>query len=182
MSSLHIEFHSRQHDSHHSGAARVHACLLRVWQYETVQKLEETGGLKTLGETLAQFAYLETVVLETGSSPFDIDKVPSMLESLRNTCGAHVQHRTCDSAHKLALQAKESPSRSTGGGLLSPFWCGHVGAWKNWCVLVSLVSRRLSHRGCSSRLSEEYWDTLKDEDKEAWDPSQPPTATPAARG
>ena len=135
MGYLHIEFHSRQHDSHHSGAAReVHACLLRVWQYETVQKLEETGGLKALGETLAQFAYLETVVLET-SHEFDIDEVPSLLESLRSTCRADVQHRTCEDAHKLALQAKDSPSRSTGGGLLSPFWCGQGVDTNEWQFL-----------------------------------------------
>ena len=127
---LHIEFHSRQGDSHHSGAARVHACLLRVWQYATVLELEKAGSLKALGETLAQFAYLETVVLETRHQ-FDIDKVPSLLESLRNTRGADVQHQTCDDAHKLALQAKKSPSRSTGGGLLSPFWC--LGRYRyNW--------------------------------------------------
>ena len=133
MPFLHIEFHSRQGDPHHSGAARVHACLLRVWQYETVQELEGTGGLKALGETLAQFAYLETVVLETGHL-FDNDKVPLLLELLRDICGADVQHRTCDDAHKLALQAKNSPSRSTGGGLLSPFWClkKHVLRWDEW--------------------------------------------------
>ena len=138
MPFLHIEFHSRQDDPHHSGAARVHACLLRVSGYEsgyeTVQKLEETGGLKALGETLAQFMLLETVVLET-SYGFDIGiEVPPLLESLRDTCWANVQHRTCEDAHKLALQAKKSPSCSTGGGLLSPFWClkDDVWRWDNW--------------------------------------------------
>ena len=132
MSSNQIEFHSRQDDPHHSGAARVHVCLLRV-RYETVRELKKTGSLKALGETLAQFAYLETVVLETGHR-FDIDKVPPLLELLRNTCGAGVQHRTCDDAHKLALRAKNSPSRSTGEGLLSPFWCleRHVELWDDW--------------------------------------------------
>ena len=98
-----------------------------------MQKLEETGGLKALGETLAQFAYLETVILET-SDLFDIDTVPSLLESLRNTCGADVQHRICEDAHELALQAKKSPSRSIGGGLLAPFWCldKHVRYWSGW--------------------------------------------------
>ena len=133
MGSLHIEFHSRQDDPHHSGAARIQACLLRVRNYDTVEKLEETGSLKALGETLAQFAYLETVVLET-SHQFDIDKVPSLLELLRDTCGADVQHRTCEDAHKLALQAKKSPPHSTGGGLLSPFWCleKYVRHWVVW--------------------------------------------------
>ena len=124
--------HSRQGDPHHSGAARVHACLLRVWKYETVPELEKAGSLKALGETLVQFAYLETVVLETRHQ-FDIDKVPSLLELLRNTFRADVQHRTCNDAHKLALQAKKSPSRFTGGGLLSPFWClkEHVWRWSD---------------------------------------------------
>ena len=134
---LHIEFHSRQGNPHHSGTARVHACLLRVLDYDTVQNLEETGGLKALGETLAQFAYLETVVLET-SHPFDIDKVPSLLELLRNTCRADVQHRTCDDAHKLALQAKKSPSRSTGGGHYTLTSCIPVG------VVTSIYITRLS--------------------------------------
>ena len=96
-----------------------------------VEQLADTGGLKALGETLAQFAYLETVVLETGHW-FDIDKVPSLLELLRNTCGADVQHRTFEGAHKLALQAKKSPSRSTGWGLLSPFWCLEERAASQW--------------------------------------------------
>ena len=87
-----------------------------------MQKLEETGDLKALCETLAQFTLLDSVVLET-SHRFDIDKVPSLVELLRNTCRADVQHRTSDDAHKLALQAKKSPSCFTGGGLLSPFWC-----------------------------------------------------------
>ena len=129
MPFLHIEFHSRQGDPHHSGAARVHACLLRVQWYE---QLEKAGDLKALGETLAQFMFLETVVLET-SDQFDIDEVPSLLEWLRNTCRADVQHRTCDEAHKVALQAKKSPSRSTGGQLLSPFWClKHLTDWLGW--------------------------------------------------
>ena len=134
MDELYIEFHSRQVDPHHSGAARVHACLLRVVRnYVTGENLESTESLKAIGETLVQFTYLETVVLETGHR-FDIDKVPSLLESLRNTCGADVQHRTCDDAHKLALQAKKSPSRSTGAGLLSPFWCLKKlwWRWDNW--------------------------------------------------
>ena len=134
MDELYIEFHSRQVDPHHSGAARVHACLLRVLDYDTVQNLEETGGLKALGETLAQFAYLETVVLET-SHRFDIDEMPPLLELLRETCGANVQHRTCEDAHKLALQVKKSPSHST-GGLLSPFWCSDSelddDRWEEW--------------------------------------------------
>ena len=98
-----------------------------------MEKLEETGSLKALGETLAQFAYLETVVLET-SHQFDIDKVPSLVELLRNTCRADVQHRTSDDAHKLALQAKKSLSCSTGGGVLSPFWFleKHERRWDYW--------------------------------------------------
>ena len=135
FSLLDIEFHSRQGDPHHSGAARIHACLLRVRDYETVLNLEKTESLKALGETLAQIAYLETVVLETGRW-FDINKVPSLLESLRDTCGADVQHRTCDDAHKLALEAKKCPSHSTGGRLLSPFWCSDSEfdeyGWEKW--------------------------------------------------
>ena len=96
-----------------------------------MQKLEEPGSLKALCETLAQFTYLETVVLET-SHRFNIDKVPSLLELLHDTCGADVQHRTCEDAHKLALQAKKSPSRSTGGGLLSLFWCLEERGWQLW--------------------------------------------------
>ena len=130
MPFLHIEFHSRQGDPHHSGAARVHACLLRVQWYE---QLEKAGDLKALCETLAQFTLLDSVVLET-SSRFDIDKVPSLVELLRNTCRADVQHRTSDDAHKLALQAKKSLSRPTGGGVLSPFWFleKHERRWDYW--------------------------------------------------
>ena len=131
MAGLHIEFHLRQDDSHHSGVARIHACLLRVRTYETARELEKS--LVAVGETLAQLTLLETVVLET-SQEVDVERLPSLLESLRKTCRAEVQHRTCDEAHKLALQAKNSPSRSTGGGLLSPFWCleKHVYTWDVW--------------------------------------------------
>ena len=76
-----------------------------------------------LGDSFAQdLADLQTVTLET-SDELKSDPVQVLLESLRSTCRVPVRHRTCGEAHKVALQAKQSPSRSGGAGPLSPFWC-----------------------------------------------------------
>lgn len=129
--SLHVEFHASQDDSLHFGAARIHHCLLRVHDSDNVQALTE--GLSTIGDAFTTLAFLETVVLETDRT-LETDHVQPLLEALRKVCGVDVQHRTCDETHKLALQAKKSPSRSTGAGLLSPFWClhEHVDYWEDW--------------------------------------------------
>lgn len=133
VSLLHVEFHASQDDTQHSGAARIHHCLLRAQDSNDVQVL--TNGLTTIGDTFTHFAYLETVVLEIGYE-LELDDVQSLAEALRKACGAGVtvRYRTCEEAHKLALQAKKSPSsRSTSAGLLSPFWClqEHVPNWEH---------------------------------------------------
>ena len=117
---LQIEFHSRQAGTQSSGTARIHACLLRVLSDGGKDRLEKDS--RALGEALALLTFLEVVVLET-SHWINNDDVSSLLGWLRNGCSVGVQHRTCNEAHKLALQAKKSPSPLTGGGLLSPFWC-----------------------------------------------------------
>ena len=125
-----IEFHARQISRRHSGAARVHHCLLRI-------KSDSPGlypkGLKPpFGNIISRFAYLETVVVETGRG-FETDDVQSLIEALHDSegGGVEVQHRTSDEAHKLALQAKKSPSRSMGA---SPFWClqWNTDEWDKW--------------------------------------------------
>ena len=94
-----------------------------------------------LGDTLNQFPCLETVVVE---SHHKLEEAPiqSLLGSLRKVCKANVevQHRTCDEAHKIAVQAKED---STIAGLLSPYWCqdmSHNGV--TWCASILLEWRR----------------------------------------
>ena len=127
----HTEFHSRQDRAQSSGTARIHTVLLRVLSSNQREKLEKNSG--ALGKALASLTFLDVIVLETGDRINDTE-VSSLLESLRDTCGADVQHRICEDAHKLALQAKKSRTRSTGGGLLSPFWCLEEGAqrWRHW--------------------------------------------------
>ena len=128
-----VEFHSRQDYTQSPGTVRIHACLLRFPGHGTMKELEKIS--MALGETLASLTSLEIIVLETGDQIND-DEVSSLLGSLRNICRVEVQHRTCDEGHKLALQAKKSPSCSTGGELLSPFWCltkqGTMDTWNWW--------------------------------------------------
>ena len=102
-----------------------------MWDSDDVRVF--TDGLQTIGDTFARFAYLETVVLETGYA-LGAKHVPPLLEVLRKVCRADVRHRTSAEAHELALQVKKSPSRSMSAGLLSPLWClqGHTKQWKNW--------------------------------------------------
>ena len=104
-----------QDNSQHSGAARIHHCLLRVPDAEVAQKL--TKGLQSNSDIFAHFAYLETVVLETGYK-FKIEDVQSLTEALRKVCRAEVRHRTCEEALKLALDAKKGAAYSPGAGLL----------------------------------------------------------------
>lgn len=128
---LQVEFHANQVDWRHPGVARIHHCLLRVDNTDT-DDLKK--GLTTIGNTFLSFAYLETVVLETGYE-VDAEDVQSLMEALRKVCGGvELQHRTADQAHKLALQAKKSSSHSASGGLLSPYWCleAYVQEWSNW--------------------------------------------------
>lgn len=138
---LHFEFHASQDKWQHLDAACIHHCLLRVFDRNGAQAL--AGDVTKIGNSLAQFTYLETVVLETGNR-LEMDDVQSLIEALRKVITAEVQHRTCDEAHKLALQAKKSPSRPITAGLLSPFWClqEHVEKWdKEWvgtCVFIIL--------------------------------------------
>lgn len=129
--SVHIEFHASQRDPRHSGAACIHHCLLRVQSSDDVPVLAE--GLTTIGDAFAHFAYLETIVLETGRE-LGTDSVQSLTKVLRKGSMAEVRHRTCDEAHKLALQAKKSPSRCTSAELLSTFWClrEYNWQWNEW--------------------------------------------------
>ena len=92
-----------------------------------------TNRMPTLGDALAQFAHLETIVLET-CYRLGVDDAQALLKSLRKACRVEVQHRTCEEAHQVALQAKKSPDRSVGAGLLSPFWClkEHGAKWRSW--------------------------------------------------
>lgn len=126
-SSFHVEFHA----SHNAG--HIGHCLLRVYDHNGTRAL--TDDLITLGDTFVHFSHLETVVLET-SRGLEIDEIQTSTERLRKVCRPEVvvQHRTCDDAHKLALEAKESASRPSNAGLLSPFWCLQEGAkdWNNW--------------------------------------------------
>lgn len=124
-----LEFHTSHADWRHPGVACIHHCLLRVDDSKDLMKI-----LTEIGDTFPRFAYLETVVLET-SRTLLADDVQPLLEALRKVCdGVEVQLRTADEAHKIALEAKESPSHSTSIGLLSPFWCveGFVGIWDSW--------------------------------------------------
>ena len=121
--------HASQDNSQHSGAARIHHCLLRVTYSEAVQKLIK--GLQSTGDIFVHFAHLETVVLETGHK-LKSDDVQLLTEALRKVCRAEVRHRTCDEAHKLALDAKKGAAYSPGAGLLSPFWCLGDNWWDKW--------------------------------------------------
>lgn len=126
-STFYVEFHNSQHSGY------IHHCLLRVYDNSGAQAL--TKDLTTLGDTFVHFSHLETVVLET-SHELKPDDVESSTKRLRDVCRPEVvvQHRTCDDGHKLALEAKESASRSTNAGLLSPFWClrESVKDWDKW--------------------------------------------------
>ena len=109
-----------QDNLQHSGAARIHHCLLRVCGNSDMKAL--TKGLTTIGNTFAHFAHLETIVLEIGYRLWTYN-VQSLIEALRKVSRVEVQHRTSDEGHKLALQAKKTRSHSKSTGLLSPFWC-----------------------------------------------------------
>ena len=129
---LHIEFHSRQDSPQHPDAARIYACVLRV--HGTGNQLEHLKTkLAELGKILSRLAFLEIVVLETGYN-LTVNEIPSLLESLHDTCRVEVRHRACEEAHKLVLQARKSPSRSTVGSLLSSVWClqKHSYYWRDW--------------------------------------------------
>ena len=121
-----IEFHLRQDDP--PRAAHVHACLLRINDRDIFWDLQTR--IATLVDTVARLAHLDKVVLETGRRVSLCSKIQALLEMLRNTCRVTVlvELRTCDEAHKIALQAKKSP-RSTGEDLLSPFWCLQEHQW-----------------------------------------------------
>lgn len=118
-----------QDDSQYSGAARIHHCLLRV----TRGKFEE-ALIEGLAALFARLAYLKTIVLETSHSSWGDHDVQSVTEALRKVCKAEVEHRTCEEAHKLALQAKKNSARPPGAALLSPFWClqTHADSWRAW--------------------------------------------------
>ena len=117
---LHVEFYTTQDNSLHPRAARIHHCLLRVFNSDSAQAL--TKGLTTIGNTFTRFAYLETIVLET-SHKLAIGDIDSLIEALQKASRADVQHRSFEEGHKLALQAKMGTARSPDTGLLSPFWC-----------------------------------------------------------
>ena len=125
---IQAEFHASQDASLHPGAARIHHCLLRL--RNVVDAHGWTDTLETIGRVLHELAYLETVVLETGSQT-KTGVIQPLLESLHKASGVEVQHRTHESAHKLALQAGKDPSCPTGAGLLSPFWYlkEHASRW-----------------------------------------------------
>ena len=100
--------------------------------------MERTGNLKALRENLAQFAYLETVVLETGRQLM-VEDIEALLEALRAGSRADVQHRTCDDGLRLALGVKTDTDGDADARLLSPFWClkTHVRIWEHWWVSVT---------------------------------------------
>ena len=89
------------------------------------------GGLASLGDTLVRFAHLESVVLET-SSMLSADETQGLLNALREASGVEVQHRTCDQAHKLALEAKKNSAHFVSAAPLSPFWCLERYALSGW--------------------------------------------------
>lgn len=124
----HVEFYMSRDNLLLSGAAPIRHCLLRVQSEEEPLLIE---FLTTIADVFTQFAYLETVVIETGPGVYDVQ---ILTDSLRKVNRVVVQHRTTDDGHKLALQAKNSPSCSTSAGLLSPFWCLQEDAenWEDW--------------------------------------------------
>ena len=128
-SSLYVEFYAKQFGLQRTGTAHICHCLLRARNSSNVQTLLK--GSASLGKPLSRLPYLETVFFES-SHELEAASVQPLLESLGKACRVEVQHRTCDEAHKLAVQAKKSPSRSTGGGLVSPFWCLEKNRRKWW--------------------------------------------------
>ena len=114
-----VEFHAIQDGPSHPDTARIHHCLLRVGS--NADLTEVTQHLALLGDTLTQFTYLETIVVETGHGVESAD-IQFNLEALRKISGAEVRHRTCDDAHKVALQVKKGTARVLEIGPLSPIW------------------------------------------------------------
>ena len=127
-SSFHVEFHASQDNAGH-----IRHCLLRVYDHNGARAL--TDDLITIGDTFTHFTHLQVVVLET-SHELQANDVESSIERLRRVCRPEVvvQHRTCNDAHKLALEVKERASRSANAGPLSPFWCLQESAkdWDKW--------------------------------------------------
>ena len=115
-----VEFYARQEKNRHrpSSSARVCHCLLRVHDQAHLEIL--TTVLPQLTSALVGFSFLETVVFETGAECGD--GIQPVLDALRPTVGAEVQHRTCDDAHKVALQVKKGTARVLEMGPLSPIW------------------------------------------------------------
>lgn len=134
MFNVHVEFwHASQGDSQHLGAAGIHQYLLRT--YDSVSGVALVKDLTVL---FADLAHLETVVLKTGDHCGQVQthNIQSMIEALRKACRAEItiEHRTCEDALTLALQAKKSTARPPGAPLLSPFWClpTRDESWERW--------------------------------------------------
>ena len=125
-SRLHLEFHVRHDDSHPASAAYIRHCLLRVHAGNSVLQLEEE--LAAIGGAFRHFAYLETVVLETGGG-VEPETAELLLEALRGACSVEVRHRSCSESYAAARLAKESPSPVTSTDLQSPFW--YLQRWKS---------------------------------------------------
>lgn len=140
--SCQVEFYASQDNSLHPRATCIRHFLLRLQEIGDVEALKK---LITIGDTLTRFADLETIVLEIGYRlwPYNFQ---SLIGALRNVSGVNVQRRTSDQSYKLALQAKEYPSRSTNVELLSPFWClqEHASNWDDWQASVARIQCRFS--------------------------------------
>ena len=131
---LHLEFHAKQ--TQLRGVAHVHHCLVRVAREHNLRTLKER--VLQLRHTLARFPCLETLVIETPNREDfgDAQAIEPLVEELQAALSANVQHRTCDDAHKVAMQARKATGRSVHGHaeLVSPFWLlnEHGWLWKLW--------------------------------------------------
>ena len=137
--SLHVEFHANQRKaSQHrvQAAAHIRHCLLRLEGPDDVQILSDAQP--KLCEYFWQFSQLETIMIETTTSrhQFNLEeeKIQSLLDHLRETSRAAIRQRTCEGAHRNALQARASRSGRPLDSILSPFWCleEHASDRKNW--------------------------------------------------
>ena len=139
-----VEFHADQYDTRQR-FARVHHCLLRVRDRRDVQALTQSEVGTALRDSFAQFAHLESLVVETGHALVSDPDVESLLDLLSASSTSNVQHRTSDEAHALALEAKSTTLPSS-AGLLSPFWCApeYASKWKIWSVRTARIHPRLS--------------------------------------
>ena len=128
---IHIEFYMSQERESASTTsdqtdkfAHIHWIVIQCFSTQGVSKSGEG-----LAEYLAQFGHLQGITFETPDTTTERDPLVRMLTSID---ARKVHQRTCEQAHKLALDAKKAGVSHDSPCLVSPFWRGKLFSWHRY--------------------------------------------------